>query len=154
MGNWDTHVCTHIHTRIRTHILTTVTNKPVVPTPERPSLSDLQNELLDTASDKWENIGICLEIDDKKLTQIKSNNPSSGACLIEMLRVWLNRVSPPPCWSAIADAIERLGDPRFAHNLRSKYCMDCDSSCWLYLFPCQYYHNSVLRFMTQLEPVC
>ena len=106
-------------------------SKPILPTPKRPSLKDLQTELLNTASDKWEYIGISLGIDDRALIKIKSNpgNASdNGACLIAMLRNWLDRANPPPCWSAIADALQELGDEILADSLRSKYCMDCDSS--------------------------
>lgn len=104
-------------------------NKPLLPTPKRPLLCDLQKELLKTASDKWENIGISLEIEDRALNQIRSNNSTdSGACLIAMLRIWLSRANPPPCWSAIANALEDLGDETLADRLRSKYYMDCDSS--------------------------
>ena len=81
------------------------------------------NELCTKAADKWENIGVLLRIDDGQLRVIKSNNTSDSiSCLREMLRIWLSRVDPPPSWSAIAGALERLGDENLATHLRSKYC--------------------------------
>ena len=46
-------------------------------------------ELHPHLSDKWEDIGIELEIDDRELKQIKTNNAGIGTkdCLREMLRV-------------------------------------------------------------------
>ena len=67
-------------------------------------------------------MGILLDINDGDLKQLKSDNrDDSKACLRDMLRIWLNRVDPPPSWSAIADAVEDLGDKQLPHELRSKY---------------------------------
>ena len=89
----------------------------------KPKLKDLLEELYTKAAGKWEDIGISLEIEDGKLEQIKTDNASdSRSCLREMLRTWLSRVDPPPSWSAIAGALERLGDENLADHLRSKYC--------------------------------
>ena len=89
----------------------------------KPGLQELFTVLCTKAADKWENIGILLGIDDGQLKVIKSNTPSDNiACLREMLRIWLSRVDPPPSWSAIAGALEHLGDENLADHLRSKYC--------------------------------
>ena len=54
--------------------------------------------------------------------QIKLDNPGdSKACLCEMLRIWLKRVNPPPSWSAIAEALESLGNEDIASQIRAKY---------------------------------
>ena len=79
-------------------------------------------EELQIKQDDWKNIGVQLDINDGELEHIKSDNRGdSKACLREMLRIWLNRVDPPPSWSAIAEAIEDLGDEQLAQELRSKY---------------------------------
>ena len=63
-----------------------------------------------------------LGIKDGQLKAIKSNDTKdSTSCLREMLRIWLSRVDPPPSWSAIAEAVEFLGDENLATHLRSKY---------------------------------
>ena len=86
-----------------------------------PTLKQLLKELHSKAAD-WEDMGIQLDINDGELKQLKSDNRGgSKACLREMLRIWLNRVDPPPSWSAIAEAIEDLGDEQLAQELRSKY---------------------------------
>ena len=90
--------------------------------PVKPALKDLMKELYTTSSDKWENIGIFLEIEQGKLDAIKAaENQVPQNCLREMLKIWLKRVSPPPSWSAIAEAIELLGDQNLAHRLKTNY---------------------------------
>ena len=88
-----------------------------------PSLRDLLRELY-LRADKWDSIGSLLDIDPNLLSKIKTDyGTNAGSCLREMLRIWLKRVSPPPSWSAIADAIEQLGESTFANQLRIKYLL-------------------------------
>ena len=87
--------------------------------PAKPELKDLLKELYTKVADKWEDIGILLGIKDGQLKAI--NAKDSTSCLREMLRIWLSRVDPPPSWSAIAEAVEFLGDENLATYLRSKY---------------------------------
>ena len=101
-------------------------NEPVdrtmYPSPAKPELKDLVKELYSTSSDKWEDIGILLGIEPGRLNAIKTaENHTAQSCLREMLKIWLNRVSPPPSWSAIAEAIELLGDQTLANHLRTNY---------------------------------
>ena len=87
-----------------------------------PKLKDLQKELYSKVADKWEDIGIQLDIEEGYLKQIKSDYAGdSKACLREMLRVWLSRVAPPPSWSAMAAALDTLGHEDIATHLRSNY---------------------------------
>ena len=82
-------------------------------------------ELLTNVAGSWETIGVMLEIEDGELKRIKADHGSdSASCLREMLRIWLNRVVPPPTWSAIAKAIDTLGKTELARDLRTKYCRD------------------------------
>ena len=88
--------------------------------PVKPTLQDLLKELYSTASE-WENIGVLLGIDSRTLDAIKATeNSKSQSCLREMLKVWIKRVDPPPSWSAIAEAVELLGDEHLANQLRTK----------------------------------
>ena len=88
----------------------------------KPELKDLIKELYTRASDKWEDIGILLGIDPGRLDAIKSaENNTPQSCLREMLKIWVTRVSPPPSWAAIAEAIEQIGDQQLAVELRTKY---------------------------------
>ena len=91
--------------------------------PVLPELRDLIRELDSEAADKWENIGLLLGIKDGQLKKTKSDNSNdSSSCLREMLRIWLSRSNPRPSWSAIAKALEDLGDENLAALLRSNYC--------------------------------
>ena len=86
-----------------------------------PTLKELQKELRSKAAE-WEDIGIQLSVNDGQLKQLKSDNHgNSRACLREMLRVWLSRVRPAPSWSAIAEAIDVVGDEQLAEHLRLTY---------------------------------
>lgn len=87
----------------------------------KPELKDLAKELYSTVSDRWEDIGILLGIESGRLNAIKTAEKLPQSCLREMLKIWLNRVSPPPSWSAIADAIDLLGDQNLADCLRTTY---------------------------------
>ena len=87
----------------------------------KPKLQDLLKELYRSASG-WENIGILLGIDSKTLDSIKATEKSTSEnCLREMLKVWIKKVSPPPSWSAIAEALEVVGDEHLASQIRTKY---------------------------------
>ena len=93
------------------------------------NLKNVQKELHIKVADEWEDIGIQLGIDDGRLNQIKVDNASkSKTCFREMLRTWLNRVDPPPSWSALADALETLGNEVVAAQITSKYCKEISSA--------------------------
>lgn len=88
----------------------------------KPKLRDLQKELYPTVTNDWEDIGIQLNIGEGQLKQIKlDSHGNSRTCLREMLRTWLKRVDPPPSWLDIAYALEVLGHPEHATDLRKKY---------------------------------
>ena len=88
----------------------------------KPELKDLLKELYAKVSDKWEDIGILLGIEPGRLDAIKTaENHTAQSCLREMLKIWLKRVSPPPSWAAITEAVELLGDQSLADHLRTKY---------------------------------
>ena len=118
---------THTHTDVPQIQITTANQSAVYteqPEPIHhkpiPDLKDLFKELYNTA-DKWEDIGILLGIQPGRLDAIKMSESKAQSCLREMLKIWLKNVSPPPLWSAIADAVESLGDQELATRLRRKY---------------------------------
>ena len=87
-----------------------------------PTLKLLQRELYKVA-DKWEDIGIQLDIDDDLLDKVKlDNHGDSKNCLRGMLRIWLKRESPQPSWTDLAEGLEYLEED-LAKKLKEKYCV-------------------------------
>ena len=71
---------------------------------EKENLSKAFKLLLPLASE-WENIGLCLELDNFK-DSVKATAKTPPSCLREMLKLWLNRVDPPPTWKELTEAVE------------------------------------------------
>ena len=90
----------------------------------KPTQKQLLQQLYNTVPDKWRPIGIYLEIPDAHLKTIEEkhhNDPQK--CLMAMLtEKWLPRVSPPPTWQDLAEAVEFVGYPDVAQELRDKFC--------------------------------
>ena len=84
----------------------------------------LLKALYSTVANKWEDIGILLDIEDGKLAMVKADNPvNSGNCLREMLRIWLKKVDPQPAsWKDLVDALTDLGEEKLAQQLKVTYC--------------------------------
>ena len=75
-------------------------------------------------SDKWEDIGEELKVDDDKLVHIREKFPeASKKCLREVLREWLKGNDPPPSWETIAQVMAEIGEDELATHLKSKYCI-------------------------------
>ena len=87
-----------------------------------PTLKLLQRELYKVA-DKWEDIGIQLDIDEDLLCKVKSDNHGDKNCLREMLRIWLKRESPQSSWTDLAEGLEYLEEEDLAKKLKEKYCV-------------------------------
>ena len=90
----------------------------------KPTQKQLLQQLYNTVPDKWKPIGIYLEIPEGQLNAIDANHRGDPQkCLMAMLtESWLPRVSPPPTWQGIAEAVEFVGYPDVAQNLRDKFC--------------------------------
>ena len=97
----------------------------------RLTIDDLQTvtqELLPVAK-CWEAIGIalCLHLDEDEMKTFpkRVTHRSVEDHLLEMLKWWLNRVSPQPSWRSIIDALRSptVGENKFAQNLELKYCV-------------------------------
>ena len=85
---------------------------------EKPTLKYLMKELHPKVSDKWDDVGIELEIDDRLLIQIRKDYPGdSKQCLKEVLREWLQINNPPPSWEAIAQVMADIGEDELATHL-------------------------------------
>ena len=54
---------------------------------------------------EWENIGLCLGLSNFE-ESIKALAQTAPSCLRETLKLWLNRVGPPPTWNELAEAVE------------------------------------------------
>ena len=99
--------------------LSVIINSFTKPTPAKKTLKDLTSELYTTVASEWEFIGIQLQLDPGELDTLKTKEPK--AALIEVLKMWLRTVDPPPTWKAIIDAV-RLFNPSLATSLTTKYC--------------------------------
>ena len=75
-------------------------------------------------ADKWEDIGILLDIEEGQLNKVKSDNDAGngGDCLREMLKIWLKKIDPKPSWSSMAKALKVLGEQSLAERIRKTYC--------------------------------
>ena len=88
-----------------------------------PTIKSLVKELYNTVANKWEDIGILLDIEDGHLAKVKADNPmNSGSCLREMLRIWLKKVDPQPSWTDLINALNALGEEKLAQQLKEQYC--------------------------------
>ena len=87
-----------------------------------PTLKLLQKELYKIA-DKWEDIGIQLDVDMDLLEKVKSDNDSdSKKCLREMLKILVKKEDLQPSWTDVIEALECLEEEELAQQLKDKYC--------------------------------
>ena len=79
----------------------------------KPTQEQLLQQLYHTVADKWNPIGIYLEIPEGQLNGIDAKHRGDPQkCLMAMLtESWLPWVSPPPTWQEIAEAVEFVGLP-------------------------------------------
>ena len=77
---------------------------------------------------KWYNIGLELDIPFTTLDGINTNFKMTDECLTEMLKQWLTRMSPPPSWSGLVEALssEPVGEKRLAEQIHTQYCFSHD----------------------------
>ena len=94
---------------------------PVLQQKSVPTLKLLHGELYKVA-DKWEDIGIQLDIDVDMLQKVKSENQGdSKKCLTEMLKLLVKKEDLQPSWSDVVKALECLEEEKLAQQLRDKY---------------------------------
>ena len=83
----------------------------------KPTLGDCLRILLPIAYD-WKTIGTLLGVEHHSLETIKRDNMGiSNDCLRDMLHQWLDRMSPPPTWEELAEAVKHT-DPTIARKIR------------------------------------
>jgi len=86
--------------------------------------SQLLQHLYHTVPDKWQAIGTYLDIPATQLRVIDElHRGDPQKCLMSVLtEKWLPRVSPPPTWQDLAEAVEFVGHQDVAEKLRQKFC--------------------------------
>ena len=93
---------------------------PPKPFPGRPSLKDLQSELMNEVDHEWKIIGIYLGL-DKELDIIEAKYKDPTPCMMEMFKTYL-RQKDPSSWKEIIEALEKCSYKRLAEKLKNKYC--------------------------------
>ena len=88
----------------------------------KPRLKDLMNALYHKVADRWELIGVFLEISRGTLAGIAEKcRDDPHKCLVKMLDTWLEQIHPPASWASIVEAVEFLGEEQLGRELRDKY---------------------------------
>ena len=72
-------------------------------------LIDVKSKVLPVAA-RWRDIGLVLGISDSKLETIEANKSDVRDCLMDMLRLWLNRAYNveeygEPSWQSLREAV-------------------------------------------------
>ena len=90
----------------------------------KPTQKQLLQHLYHTVPDKWQAIGTYLDIPATQLRVIDElHRGDPQKCLMSVLtEKWLPRVSPPPTWQDLAEAVEFVGHQDVAEKLRQKFC--------------------------------
>ena len=96
---------------------------------QRPLLKDVMLECTlspdkSEAEQRWEDIGVQLEIDEEVLDKYRLyHNDEMDMVFRKVIKAWVNQTYPPPTWLNFVEALERLQIcSTLAHHLRSKYC--------------------------------
>lgn len=72
---------------------------------------------------EWKSLATLLGLTGSEVNRIKCENSGSvNDCLAEMLYTRQQQTNPFPTWSALANAVERLGNQRIAQEIRSMHC--------------------------------
>ena len=61
--------------------------------------------LLSNISDKWYELGVCLEVKSGELGSLQSSPKSNMFKLTTVLQKWKDRTSPPFTWATIMDVV-------------------------------------------------
>ena len=70
---------------------------------------------------EWKNLGVFLNLDEGILNTIEYNYKKANDCLREMLSAWLKKVTPPPSWEMLAEAVDNFNET-IAAKIREMYC--------------------------------
>ena len=66
---------------------------------------------------KWNILGVFLGIEYNLLEEVRADNGTSDDRMRSMVKVWLQRTTPPSTWQALADAVEYV-NPKQAEKIR------------------------------------
>ena len=89
----------------------------------KPTIQQLMEELYNTVASKWKSIGTLLDITGEELSTISQREHGDPQeCLVATLRAWLHQTNPPASWRKIANAVDFIGKPDIAQQIRQKYC--------------------------------
>ncbi len=117
---YHTNICFPMHISgvpQSSHIAATSLESPVYSAAKKPFTLKNILRCIRPMRANWMTISVYLEVDTGTLKAIKTDNDHVEDRLTKMITVWLDRVSPPPTWSALADALEEL-DQKTAQKIR------------------------------------
>lgn len=98
-----------------------------VPTvPAKPTANEVYTLLVDTLLPQWYDLFLHLGIDRAILDKSFSDHPfDPHVCLLDMIKLWLQREDPPATWKEMADVLRcKLLEGRYAVIVEEKYCSD------------------------------
>lgn len=89
------------------------------------TLDGLMKNLQKTnALSKWQSFGVMLEIELSYLDAIAAKyHQEPENCLMRVLKLWLNRIDPPPSWSMLEHVLQFLGEEKLAFELKEKHSL-------------------------------
>ena len=85
------------------------------------SLSELLSELKEV--DDWFGLGVYLNVPDNKLREIGKDYSDAEECKIEMILLW--RQLCVPTWTAVTNALSKIGMDSLAVKIAQKYGEHC-----------------------------
>ena len=90
---------------------------------EQPPTNELVLRKLIKVASMWELIGTLLKIDEGELSTIKADRSNqSRLCTKDMIGKWLSKVDPSPSWTALANALDLLGEEKLAKEINEEFC--------------------------------
>lgn len=77
------------------------------------------------ALDKWEILGLQLDIEPHRLKSIKNQTENNVLRYAEIFEIWKRRGNPPFTWATIIDALKApiVEEQQLAHELEK--CLPC-----------------------------
>ena len=89
-------------------------------------------ELLYDAAHKWERIATFLDFESGTIASIKSKQLGTDEAvdkLMELMKKWLNRTSPPPTVSALVDVLKSrvIGEEKLAQVVECSFIVQSSS---------------------------
>lgn len=107
-------------------VATSETENEVPTVPAKPTANEVYTLLVDTLLPQWYDLFLHLGIDRAILDKSFSDHPfDPHVCLLDMIKLWLQREDPPATWKEMADVLRcKLLEGRYAVIVEEKYCSD------------------------------